>query len=171
MDARYCKKCGELLNGLSRTCPVCGATQEDADTTRQAASLNPTHTRQRDCAHEGHVAGASQSVSFPEAMKLFFARYADFKGRSRRSEYWWAVLGIGILGSVIGEVLPDLAWIWTLAVLIPGLALCVRRLHDTGRSGWYYLFILLPVVGQILLLIWFCGDSTGTNRWGPNPKA
>ena len=171
MDARYCKKCGEMLTGFSRTCPVCGATQEDADTTRQAASLNPTHTRQQDCAHEGHVADSSKSVSFPEAMKLFFVRYADFKGRSRRSEYWWAALGIGILGSVIGSVLPDLSWIWTLAVLIPGLALCVRRLHDTGRSGWYYLFILIPLVGHILLLIWFCGDSTGTNRWGPNPKA
>ena len=170
MDSKYCKKCGEMLTGMSKFCPVCGAKQED-DTPYESASLNPTHTRQDDCAHEGHVVGASKSISFPEAMRLFFARYTDFKGRSRRSEYWWATLGIGILGYVIGSVLPDLSWIWTLAVLVPSIAMCVRRLHDTGRSGWYYLFILLPVVGQILLIIWFCGDSTGENQWGPNPKA
>ena len=56
-------------------------------------------------------------------------------------------------------------------VLIPGTALCVRRLHDVGKSGWFYLWILLPLIGYIIILIQFCKDSTGDNQWGPNPKA
>ena len=106
-----------------------------------------------------------------EATKAYFLRYADFRGRSRRSEYWWASLGIGLLGSIIGAIIPNLAWIWTLAVMVPSLAICVRRLHDIGKSGWNYLFILIPLVGPILLIIWFCKDSTEDNQWGPNPKA
>ena len=105
------------------------------------------------------------------AFKLFFLRYADFGGRSRRGEYWWASLAIGILGTVISAIVPDLSWIWSLAVMVPGVALCVRRLHDIGKSGWYYLFVLIPLVGPILLLIWFCKDSARDNIWGPNPKA
>lgn len=112
-----------------------------------------------------------KSISILEAVKLYFTRYADFKGRSRRSEYWWASLAIGILGSVIGAALPDLAWIWSLATLIPSLAICIRRLHDIGKSGWWYLINLIPLVGQIIFIIWACQDSVPANQWGPNPKA
>ena len=112
-----------------------------------------------------------KSVGFIEAIKLAFVHYADFKGRSRRSEYWWFTLFNIIVGFVIGLVLPEQAWIWSLVVLIPGTALCVRRLHDVGKSGWFYLWILLPLIGYIIILIQFCKDSTGDNQWGPNPKA
>ena len=112
-----------------------------------------------------------KSVGFIEAIKLAFVHYADFKGRSRRSEYWWFTLFNSIVGFVIGLALPEQAWIWTLIVLIPSLAICVRRLHDVGKSGWFYLWILLPLIGYIIILIQFCKDSTGDNQWGPNPKA
>ena len=111
-----------------------------------------------------------KSVGFFEAIKLAFVHYADFKGRSRRSEYWWFTLFNTIIGFVLGLLLPNFAWIWSLVVLLPSLALCVRRLHDVGKSGWFYLWILLPLVGGIILLIQFCKDSTEDNQWGPNPK-
>lgn len=110
------------------------------------------------------------SVNIVDATKLFFTRYADFNGRSRRSEYWWASLAIAIIGAVVGAILGDLSFIWSLAILIPSLAIAVRRLHDIGKSGWWYLICLIPLVGSILLIIWFCTDSTEDNQWGPNPK-
>ena len=109
-------------------------------------------------------------VSFIEATKLFFTRYADFKGRSRRSEYWWASLATFIVSSVLTAIIPDLVGIWNLIILVPSIAICVRRLHDIGKSGWLFLLNFIPLVGQILMLIWACKDSTEDNQWGPNPK-
>jgi uncharacterized membrane protein YhaH (DUF805 family) len=64
-----------------------------------------------------------------------------------------------------------LTYVYSLAIFIPSLAVCVRRLHDIGRSGWWYLIGLIPVIGWILLIVWFCTDSQpGANKWGPNPK-
>ena len=105
-----------------------------------------------------------------EATKLFFVRYADFKGRSRRSEYWWASLSLAVIGAIVGAILGNLSFIWSLAVLVPGIAINVRRLHDIGKSGWYYLIGLIPLVGGIILLVWCCKDSVEDNEWGPNPK-
>ena len=105
-----------------------------------------------------------------EATKLFFTRYVDFNGRSRRSEYWWAYLAVVIISAVLTAVLGELAYIWTLATLIPNIAITVRRLHDIGKSGWWYLICLIPLVGAIILLVFMCLDSTEDNQWGPNPK-
>lgn len=110
------------------------------------------------------------SVGFLEAVKLYFSNYANFNGRARRSEYFWAILFVNIVTTVLGFVLPEASSVWALITLVPGFAIVVRRLHDTGRSGWYYLFILIPLVGSIMLLIWICSDSTEDNQWGPNPK-
>lgn len=110
-------------------------------------------------------------------------QYADFKGRARRKEYWMFVL-FNVLFSMVLTVLDAaLGWsdmergvgvlgaIYSLVVLVPGLAVVVRRLHDIGKSGWNYLFVLIPIVGAIVLLVWFCQDSeSGTNKWGENPK-
>jgi len=113
-----------------------------------------------------------------------FKKYAVFSGRSRRKEYWYFVLfnliaciilaiidvltgtysahtGMGLLGAVYG-----------LAVLVPGIAVSVRRLHDTGRSGWWLLLAFIPVIGGLVLLIFMLQDSKpGENQYGPNPKA
>lgn len=165
-----CKKCGELLDDSVKFCTACGERQIEEAQDEPAYVLNPIHSRSDDCVHEGHVVGSSESVGILEALKLFFRRYADFKGRSRRSEYWWATLGISIIGAVISEVLGDISWIWSLAILVPTLSLSVRRLHDIGRSGWWYLIHLVPLAGPIIFLIWSCTDSTEDNIWGPNPK-
>ena len=103
--------------------------------------------------------------------------YADFKGRARRSEYWYFVLFNAIIGFVLGLVfglikLPFLAYVYSLAVCIPSIAVGVRRLHDVGKSGLFLLIGFIPVIGSIWLLILFCTDSQpGANKWGENPKA
>ena len=67
--------------------------------------------------------------------------------------------------------LANLAYLWSLAMFIPGLAVSVRRLHDIGRSGWWLLLSLIPLVGAIILIIWYCTDSQpGANQYGSNPK-
>lgn len=101
-----------------------------------------------------------------EAITSFFTNYTNFHGRSRRSAYWWVWLASLIVG-----LIPIVNYIWAIAVIIPTIAIGVRRLHDIGKSGWWYLIIFIPIAGAIILLIWFIRDSQpGDNQWGPNPK-
>ena len=115
-----------------------------------------------------------------EALK----KYAVFSGRSRRKEYWYFVLfnviigvALNVLDAVIGTYNPSagiglLGGIYSLAVLVPSIAVSVRRLHDIDRTGWWVLIALVPVVGAIVLIVFHALDSTpGPNRYGPNPKA
>lgn len=116
-------------------------------------------------------------MSFVDAVKSVFSQYAGFSGRARRSEYWFFclfnIIVSGILG-VLGTAIPILSTVsllYSLAIFLPSLAVCIRRLHDIGKSGWFYLFAFIPLVGSIILIIWFCKDSEpGANQWGPNPK-
>lgn len=116
-------------------------------------------------------------------LKVLKEHYADFKGRARREEYWMFVLfniivsfvivlvfaGIGI-ATEVPEII-GLSYIYYLAILIPSIAVVVRRLHDAGKSGWYYFISLIPIVGFIWLLVLLCTDSeNGPNKWGDNPK-
>jgi uncharacterized membrane protein YhaH (DUF805 family) len=109
--------------------------------------------------------------------------YAVFHGRARRKEYWYFVLvniiisvALAIVDGVTGTYNSDvgfglLSGIYTLAVLIPGIAVSVRRLHDIGRSGWWLLVILVPLVGAIVLFIFMVLDSKPEqNEYGPSPK-
>jgi len=104
--------------------------------------------------------------------------YATFTGRARRKEYWMFVLVnflisvvVGVIDGVIG-CMGGLSLVYSLAVMIPGLAVGVRRLHDTNRSGWWMLIALVPFVGAIWLLVLMVLDSSlGSNRFGSNPKA
>lgn len=110
-------------------------------------------------------------------------QYADFNGRARRKEYWMFFLFNMVFATV--ALLIDIAvgtanldsgsglfqGIYSLVVLIPGLALAVRRLHDVGKSGWMLLIALIPLIGAIWLLVLMVTDSKeGTNKWGENPK-
>ena len=103
-------------------------------------------------------------------------KYAVFEGRARRTEYWMFLLFNVIVSIVLGAVdfatgIGVLGIIYTLAVFIPGLAVAVRRLHDTDRSGWWMLILLVPLIGFIVFLVFMCLDSTqGNNQYGPNPK-
>lgn len=111
-------------------------------------------------------------------------KYADFTGRARRKEYWFFVLFyliivivLGIIDGMIGTTMQGagigiLTCIYMLAMFLPGLAVTVRRLHDTGRSGWWVLINLVPLIGAIVLLVFLFSDSQpGTNEYGPSPKA
>ncbi|GAA1004635.1 DUF805 domain-containing protein [Streptomyces thermogriseus] len=103
-------------------------------------------------------------------------KYAVFSGRARRREYWMFFLVnfiVGLVLAVIGQVLDleILQYLYSLAVLLPGLGVAVRRLHDTGRSGWWLLIALVPLIGAIVLLVFLVSDSQpDTNQYGPNPK-
>ncbi|MCD1260777.1 DUF805 domain-containing protein [Paenibacillus athensensis] len=101
--------------------------------------------------------------------------YVGFQGRAQRKEYWMFVLFniiasiiLGIIDGVIGIQL--LSGLYSLAVLLPSLAVAARRLHDTGRSGWWQLLALIPLVGAIILIVFLCQDSEPDNQYGPNPK-
>jgi uncharacterized membrane protein YhaH (DUF805 family) len=103
-------------------------------------------------------------------------KYAVFNGRARRKEYWMFVLFYMIIAIVLGILdavlrLGFLGAIFGLAMLLPGLGVSIRRLHDTGRTGWWILIGLVPLIGFIVLLVFYCQDSqAGDNEYGPNPK-
>ena len=110
-------------------------------------------------------------------------QYADFSGRARRKEYWMFVLFnmifaivAAILDNVLGIAMEGTGYgplygIYALAVLIPGLAVAVRRLHDVGKSGWMILITLIPLIGAIWLLVLLVTDSNlGENQYVQNPK-
>ena len=103
-------------------------------------------------------------------------KYVQGQGRARRKEYWMFVLFNMIclvILRVIGEALEAqfLAGLYYLAVLLPSICLGIRRLHDIGKSGWWLLLALIPLVGGLILLVFFCLDSQpGENQYGPNPK-
>lgn len=130
-------------------------------------------------------------VSFGEAIKRAFSNYCCFTGRASRSEYWWFVLFCSIINFVINigdTVLNTLAVVnndepssfnvftiislfWGLAVLLPSWGLVFRRLHDTGRSGWNCCWGLLPCIGWIILIVYYCQDSEPEeNIYGPVPN-
>ena len=112
-----------------------------------------------------------------EYFKLALSKYSDFHGRSRRSEYWYFVLvqfvvsGLLSALSTIMGLFGFMSFLFGLAMFVPGLAVAVRRLHDTGRSGWFLLLAFLPVIGVIVLIVWLASDGEpGPNEYGPNPK-
>jgi len=105
-------------------------------------------------------------------------KYAVFSGRARRAEYWYFVLFsaiasivLGIISAVIWDKIAILSMMYSLAILIPTLAVVVRRLHDVGKSGWWWFIGLIPIIGIIWLLVLMIIDSNpGDNKYGPNPK-
>jgi uncharacterized membrane protein YhaH (DUF805 family) len=106
-------------------------------------------------------------------------KYAVFSGRAQRAEYWFFVLFniiiyvvLGILDQMVLGRGPILVPAYALVVLIPGIAVSVRRLHDIGKSGWWLLIGFVPIVGGLILLYFMVLDSqAGDNAYGPNPKA
>lgn len=122
-------------------------------------------------------------MDFMTAVRTCLSKYVGFSGRARRSEYWFfALFGVlaGIVASVLDSILGTdygssgnglLGTVVSLGLFLPQLAVGARRLHDTGRSGWWQLLWIIPIIGWILLIVWLATDSTpGDNQHGPNPK-
>ena len=127
-------------------------------------------------------------MGFAEAIKSFWSNYATFKGRARRSEYWFIQLFLIITNVAVGAI--DLVLmngdvdrfianggggivglVWILVTIVPALAVLVRRLHDTGKSGWWVLMGFVPFAGAIVLFVFTVLDSTpGENKHGPSVK-
>ena len=118
--------------------------------------------------------------------KVAFRNYANFSGRARRAEYWYFILGnfvliiafyilaiVGVSNENIGlSILGNVVYlVIALGFFIPGLAVAVRRLHDINKSGWYYFIVLIPLIGAIILLVWFFTDGDRfTNNYRADPK-
>ena len=127
-------------------------------------------------------------MGFAEAVKSFWSNYATFKGRARRSEYWFIQLFLIITNVAVAAI--DLALmngdvdrfianggggivglVWILVTIVPALAVLVRRLHDTGKRGWWVLMGFVPFAGAIVLFVFTVLDSTpGENKYGLSPK-
>ena len=94
-------------------------------------------------------------MTFAESIRTCFSKYVDFNGVASRSEFWWFILFVFIVAVVLNLISPTLANIVSLAFLLPQLAVGARRLHDTGRSGWWQLLLLLPLIGLIVLIVFW----------------
>ncbi|MBY6202619.1 DUF805 domain-containing protein [Maritalea mobilis] len=124
-------------------------------------------------------------MDFMTAVKTVLGKYATFSGRAQRSEFWWFYLFSLIVSAVLqmvdralfgtlvgGQDVGILAPLFSLAILLPGLAVGARRLHDTDRSGWWLLIALIPIVGFLVLLYFFVQRGTaGPNQHGADPLA
>lgn len=169
---RICPKCGtEVMNNEFQTqnfCPSCGQKLRDSD---------------------------DGNINLVSAYKKMFKNYANFKGRSRRSEYWYAILAnvliifaaylffvpaiVDIINigepSTVGVGMMAVSSIfiglYSIAMIVPTLAIGVRRLHDVGKSGWFLFLSLIPYVGGIILFVFMVMDSqVGVNQYGSDPK-
>ena len=105
-------------------------------------------------------------MNFTEAIKTCFNKYAGFTGRASRPEFWWFVLFQMIVLVVAGMLGKFIYFVAVAALFFPGLAVGARRLHDIGKSGWFQLFYLIPLVGFFVLLYWFVQPSDGPNEYG-----
>ncbi len=114
-------------------------------------------------------------MNLQEAVRSVLSKYADFTGRARRSEYWFWFLAV-IIGAIVTSIIDSIIGVpityivFLLGVLVPNIAVSIRRMHDIGKSGWWILVGLIPFVGAIILIVWFVGDSQPDNEYGPNPK-
>jgi len=127
-------------------------------------------------------------LDFQRALRSFWKRYRDFRGRSRRSEYWFiqlflvvtniavAIIDLALMGWDVDRFIANggggiVGLVWILVTIVPAFAVLVRRLHDTGKSGWWALVGFLPLVGAVVLLVFTVTDSSpGENKFGLSPK-
>lgn len=131
-------------------------------------------------------------MTFGDAIRTCISKATTWQGRAARSEYWYfflfgflVLIAATVLDSILGtsfkvtdpnsgqQISLGYGWLYlltALAFMLPNIAVMVRRLHDTGRSGWWYWIALVPLIGAIMLLIWFCSRGTvGSNEYGPDP--
>lgn len=113
-------------------------------------------------------------MGFQTAIKTCLTeRYMNFTDRAARSEFWWFALFSLLASLLLGGVSDILGGIFALAILLPAIGVAVRRLHDLDRSGWWYLLVLVPLIGPLVLIFAFFihRGTVGDNRFGPDPLA
>lgn len=105
-------------------------------------------------------------MTFGESIRTCFSKYATFSGRADRPEFWWWILFV-FVGSLVTSLLGGfISLLFSLATLLPSIAVTARRLHDIDRSGWWQLVGLIPLLGLIILIIWGVQESKEPNRFG-----
>lgn len=110
-------------------------------------------------------------MTFTESIKVCFSKYVDFNGRASRSEFWWFMLFL-VLGTVAAGVVSNkLSGLFSLATLLPSIAVGARRLHDTDRSGWWQLLGFVPVLGWIIEIYFLIQEPKEPNRFGSAPAS
>jgi|GEM_PF-1023985 len=183
MTSTYCANCGGAVDGVAfcATCgtPVAGATGATGATGAPAASAAAPAAANASSAGNTGKSLQTGRLGFVDAIKSFFSNYVNFEGRATPSAYWFAMLFVFIAGSaagLIGSPMNDqngsnpVSSLLSLAFLLPQISVGVRRLHDTGRSGHKLWWALLPVVGWIMLIVWFATQSEAAdNKYGPRP--
>jgi uncharacterized membrane protein YhaH (DUF805 family) len=110
-------------------------------------------------------------MTFTESIKTCFSKYAEFNGRATRSEYWWYVLFIFLAGLALSFVSQTLSGLFYLGTLLPSLAAATRRLHDTNRSGWFQLILLIPLIGWLIVLYFLAQEAKEPNQFGSSITA
>ncbi|SHH19154.1 DUF805 domain-containing protein [Marivita hallyeonensis] len=124
-------------------------------------------------------------MNFQDAVRTCLSKYATFSGRAARSEFWWFVLFLMVMNLLLaildralfgvtsdGQPISIIGAVFSLAIILPSIAVGVRRLHDLDKSGWWYLLILIPFLGALVLIYFFVQKgSAGENRFGPDPLA
>lgn len=104
-------------------------------------------------------------MTLGQSINTCIAKYADFKGRAPRGEFWWWVAVICLLSTMLGYVNVTVSWTFSFATFVPSFAVTARRLHDTNRSGWWQLVGLIPLVGWMILVFWCLGPAKEPNRF------
>lgn len=184
---KFCPNCGAEPDPLAVICVKCGYELKPI-------RPNGTSTAQHNKVENYDV--HNQDNDFVWAVKTCFSKYGTFSGRARRKEFWYwylftclpiivvfllIFLGACTTMSYAQSVQPSntgmglgfveiVIILWNLIICLPSLAVTVRRLHDAGHSGWYYLISIIPLIGVILLLVALCTDSVADNKYGVNPK-
>jgi uncharacterized membrane protein YhaH (DUF805 family) len=169
-NASFCQSCGKPLNA-NATSKLPGPQVSPSEFAPGGGQMPPKNTTS---------SNAPKAMKFMEAVKFGYLNYANFKGRASRSQYWYWVLhywivsvaltvfsGVSLFLASDGTALP-LGSLFFVGIFIPSIACATRRLHDINKSGALMLLGLIPIIGAIILLVWFCapGDP-GANRYGP----
>ena len=180
----FCSNCGTPAQNEQSFCASCGfrLNRQLAPPIAQPVS-QPAYLPQLDAATGS--SNAPKAMKFIESIKYHFKNYAKFKGRASRSEFWYwflfcilasygSIFVVSFVAAILGvepSAAADLGGavsaLFGLSVIIPNAAGIARRFHDIDKSGWNFFFVLIPLVGPILLLVWWCQDGGPDNDYGP----
>ena len=154
-----CRRCGAAIPAGTKFCPNCGV-----------PAIQGTSQKGGSDSEAGIMGEDPNNASWQWFVYDIKNKYCDFNGRARRREYWFYAL-FGFLANIVLGWIPVLGWLLSLGLILPGLGVGVRRLHDIGKSGWFLLLLLIPLVGPIILIVWYTKEGDhGTNAYGPDPK-